>query len=110
MLTAADIEAIKAAILPELKAELREAVEDQISPDRRWIKGILAAARIAKIHKDELRTLLHEKKIHGYQTESGHWIIDRQSLDTYHQTRIDSRINADTALRNKILDFMEKNR
>ncbi len=110
MLTAADIEAIKAAILPELKAELREAVEDQLSADRRWIKGIMAASRIAKIHKDELRTLLQQKKIHGYQNESGHWIIDRHSLDAYHETRISSHISTDTLIRNKILDFMEKSR
>lgn len=108
-LTQQDIETLKSAILPELKRELRETVEQQLSADRRWIKGILAASRASKIHKDELRTLLRDGKIRGYQREDCTWIIDRHSLDAWHEKNIESRLATDDYLKNKIVDFIKQN-
>jgi len=107
-LTRQDIEAIKAAILPELKAELREAVADQAQ--RRWIKGILAASKASGIHKDELRRLLTEKQIRGYQRTDNTWVVDRLSLDAYHDRQIDDRFATDTHVRNKVVDFLNRSR
>lgn len=78
-----DIKSIARMIADEIKT--------QTSHDR-WLRGIRAASAYAKISRPRLEALLHSGEIRGYiDTETGKptWRIDRESIDIYHNKRID---------------------
>ena len=104
-------QAIKNRLIPEIRAEIEAALESKAaSPAQRWIKGIAAASKIAALHKDTLRELLRDGEIRGYQTDGGTWIIDRQSLDEYHEKRIREQTSEKELLRQKIVASRKKTR
>jgi len=79
MITEADIK----RIAQEIKA---------CTSQGKWIRGLRTASQYAKINRQRLEKLLRAGEIRGYiDTETGKptWILDRESIDAYHNKRID---------------------
>lgn len=77
---------IISAIARAVASELKNAPAD------RWIRGLRAASQYAKINRPQLEALLRSGEIRGYiDNDSGKptWRIDRDSIDAYHNRRID---------------------
>jgi hypothetical protein len=55
---------------------------------KRWLK-LPAAVEYAGINRTAMVSLLREGEIKGYQrNERGDWIVDRESIDAYHLSRM----------------------
>lgn len=100
---------LKQELIPEIRQEIQAALESGAAAPPRWIKGVAAASKIAAIHKDTLRELLREGEIRGYQRDGGTWIIDRKSLDEYHEAKIQESISRKDMIRQKIVANYKKN-
>lgn len=98
MLTAIDITTLARAIATEIKPA-----------EGRWIRGLRAASQYAKINRDRLTALLDAGVIRGYQTEDTGkptWIVDRESIDQYHNDRIEP--GDDDLIDKKVVAFLGK--
>ena len=77
--------------IEQIAGQVVEQIRDYIAHGR-WIRGIRAASEYAKISRPRLEALLRSGEIRGYiDTETGKptWRIDRESIDAYHNQRID---------------------